>query len=124
MSLTPENEPRRPRTSGIGWGWLVPFLLVAPTIIREVQRRTTLSNEQLIMIVAGVGALIVLAVVSRRAFASERSTPRLPTYDANRPSYTPQAPRFEPMVTGKVLLAGLALGALFALGVVLLLTML
>jgi hypothetical protein len=83
-----------------------------------VQRRTAgvLSNEQLLMIVAGVGALIVLAVVGRRTLQSNTTLPGSPTYDAPKPSYPSQAPRFEPIVTGKVLLAGLGLGIVFALG--------
>lgn len=124
MSLSPQHEPRRPRSSG-GLGWLIPLLLIAPPIIREVQRRTAgvLTNEQLLMIVAGVGALIVLGVVARRTWTSTTSQPS--TYDVTkRPSYTPQPPKFEPIVTGKLMLAGLGLGVLFALGVVVMLTML
>jgi hypothetical protein len=101
----------------------VPLLIAGPTLIREVQRRTAgvLTNEQLMMLVAGVGALVVLAVVGRRTFQNNTSMPSSRTYDAARPSPTPQTPRFEPIVTGKVLLAGLVLGVLFALGVFVLL---
>lgn len=127
MSLTPNDEPRGPRRSSAGWGWLVPLLLIAPTLIREVQRRTagTLTNDQLFIIVAGIGALIVLVLVGQRAWSNNAAPPQPPTYDATyRSSYIPQAPRFEPILTGKVVLAGVGLGLLFALGTLVLLTIL
>ncbi len=123
MPLTPNNQGQRPRRSG--WGWLVPLLIAGPTIINLVRRQTTgvLTDEQLLMIVAGVGALVVLVVVGRRAWQSNAAVPRSPTYTPQQSSTLPQAPRYEPMVTGKVLLAGLVLGVLFAGGVVALLSL-
>jgi len=124
MPLTPNNQPRPTKRSG-GWGWLVPLLIAAPTIINLVRRQTedVLTDAQLLMIVAGVGALIVLVVVGRRAWQSNAAVPRSPTYTPQQSSALPQAPRFEPIITGKVLLAGLVLGVLFAGGVVALLTL-
>jgi cytochrome b561 len=124
MPLTPNNPGQQPKRSG-GWGWLVPLLIAAPTIINLVRSRTTgiLTDEQLLMIAAGVGTLIVLVVVGRRAWQSNVAVPPSPTYNPQQSSALPQAPRYEPILTGKVLLAGLVLGVLFAGGVVALLTL-
>ncbi len=124
MPLTPNNPQQQPRRSG-GWGWLVPLLIAAPTIINLVRRQAegVLTDDQLLMIAAGVGALIVLVVMGRRLWQNNASVPRSPTYTPQQSSTLPQAPRYEPIITGKILLAGLVLGVLFAGGVVALLTL-
>jgi hypothetical protein len=123
MPLTPKNEQRPTKRSSGGWGWLVPLLIAGPTIIQQVRSRTVgvLTDEQLLMIGAGVTALVVLAVVGRRVWQRNAAVPQAPTYNPQQSTMVPQAPRFEPIVTGKVMLAGLVLGALFALGAVALL---
>ncbi len=120
MPLTPNQEQRPTKRSGGGWGWLVPALIAAPTIINLVRNRARgiLTDEQLVMIAAGVVALVVLVVVSRRVWQRNADVPRTPTYNPPQSAGVSQAPRFEPIVTGKVMLAGLVLGALFALGIV------
>jgi hypothetical protein len=117
MPLTPNNEPRPTKRSGGGWGWVVPLLIAAPTIINLVRSRarSILSDEQLLMIGAGVAALVVLVVIGRRVWQRNAVVPRTPTYNSQQSASLPQAPRFEPIITGKVMLAGLVLGALFAL---------
>jgi hypothetical protein len=75
------------------------------------------------MIAAGGGALIVLVVMGRRSWQNNASVPRSPMYTPQQSSTLPQAPRYEPIITGKILLAGLVLGVLFAGGVVALLTL-
>lgn len=119
MPLTPNNEQRPTKRSG-GWGWLVPLLIAAPTIINLVRSRTAgmLTDAQLLIIAAGVAVLVVLVVVGRRTWQSNAAAPRTPTYNPQQSAGTPQAPRFEPIITGKVMLAGLVLGVLFALGAV------
>lgn len=119
MPLTPNNQPRPTKRSG-GWGWLVPLLIAGPTIIQQVRSRTAgvLTDEQLLMIGAGVAALVVLVVVGRRTWQTNAAVPRTPTYNPQQSAGVPQAPRFEPIITGKVMLAGLVLGALFVLGAV------
>lgn len=124
MPLTPNNQPRPTRRSG-SWGWLVPLLIAAPTVINLVRQQTAgvLTDAQLLMIVAGVGALIVLLVIGSRVWRSNAATPTPPTYTPQQSTSLPQAPRFEPVLNGKVLLAGLVLGILFAAGVVAFLTL-
>jgi len=126
MPLTPNNEQRPTKRSGGGWGWLVPALIAAPTIINLVRSRArgVLTDEQLLMIAAGVAAMVVLVVVGRQVWQRNAAVPRSPTYNQQQSASLPQAPRFEPIVTGKVLIAGLVLGVLFALGVVALLVVL
>ncbi|HEX6291008.1 MAG TPA: hypothetical protein VFZ66_17615 [Herpetosiphonaceae bacterium] len=132
MPIVAGNDPKPAKESkGSGCGWLI-FLLVffwrpLYNMIRSVVNGR-ISDQQLLIIVGGVVALVVLALIVQRVNRSRQgSAASLP------PSYTPpstlaksyrqlqvpsepfmpSAPRFEPIITGKVVLAGIMLFWIF-----------
>jgi hypothetical protein len=142
MPIVPGNEPQSAKNRGgsiIGW---IVFLLVFGRPLYNVVRSLTtgiVTDQQLMIIAGGALALIALAVIVQRVNRSRQdSTPTLsssypvPSNPAAslqqymQPSDVklPQTPRFEPIITAKVVLAGLLLALLlFGCGVVALLTM-
>ena len=147
MPIVSGNEPQRPgRRSGGSWfGWLLPLIIFGPTLYRFVRSATAgrVTNQQLLIGLGGVLVLAAMVWVARRVSGTrDRNVTRLPTgspssmgqsvrLEAPRlpsstlgPGGVPQAPRFEPLVTGKVFMVGVILAlliggvglALFVLG--------
>jgi|GEM_PF-5135143 len=138
MSIVSGNdpEPSEQQRRGIGCGWIVPLVLFGPTIYRYIRSAAAgrITDQQLLIIIGGVVALIALVVIVRRVNQSRASgTTSLPTtytppttidpahYQSTQTttskSYVPSTPRFEPVVTGKVFVAGVVLAALIAGGI-------
>ncbi len=139
MPIVAENEPQHKRSGsgGLGCGWLVPLLILAPTVIRYVRQSTAgwLDDQQLLIIAGGIGILFAFVLIVRQVNRQDRASPTLPP-STTSPAPTisldelqkrsqvglPAPPRFEPIVTGKVVLAGVLLGGLMlAAGAVLVL---
>ncbi len=134
MPIVSGNEPKQPqkKTGTLGCGWLLPLLIFGQPIISLVRRALAgrVDDQQLLIIGAGVVALLVMVVIVRRVNeARSNNTTSLPTpYQpptTNPPPFTqsrvqpgqplvPRPPQFEPIITGKVVLAGLVLAMLFA----------
>jgi hypothetical protein len=111
------------------FGWIV-FLLVFGRPIYNVVRSLTngiLTDQQLMIIAGGAVALIALtAIVQRVNRARQDGAPTLSTsyttpsnpaaslqqYMQASDSKLPSAPRFEPIITGKLVLAGFILALL------------
>lgn len=116
---------------------MIVFLVVFGRPIYNLVRSLTrgiVTDQQLMIVAGGVVALVVLAVIVQRVNQSRQgSSPYSPTsMPMNSPTslptsnptaslqqYTrpgdvrlPSAPRFEPIITGKVVLAGLLLALL------------
>ncbi|HEY0734862.1 MAG TPA: hypothetical protein VGD69_08125 [Herpetosiphonaceae bacterium] len=129
MPIVPGNNPKpAKKSSGFPFG-LIVFLLVFGGQIYNVVRSATrgiITDQQLMIVAGGAVALVVLAVIVQRVNRSRQgSTMYTPTYTpssnptASLKQYTtsgspslPSAPRFEPVITGKVVLAGLILALL------------
>ena len=127
MPIVPGNEQPNKRSGGSLWGWIV-FLVVFGRPIYGLARSLTngfLSDQQLLMLLGGAGALIVLATLARRikrsesasttTFAPSYTPPQSPSSSAQlmrAASVTPSAPRFEPVITGKLVLVGVILASL------------
>ncbi len=127
------KPPRRERRSPLTW---IFFLLILARPVWGILRSTIgpqVSDTQLWIMVVGVVALGFVALLVSRAAGDRRVDPRLPTpvepVRPVQPSQIPMSgqsgypagpPRFEPIITGKVALAGLMLAAV-VVGVVLLL---
>jgi hypothetical protein len=129
MPIVPGNDPKSAKkSSGFPFG-LIVFLVVFGRPIYNVVRSFTrgiVTDQQLLIIGGGVVALVALAVIVQRVNQSRQgSSPYTPTYTpssnptASLQQYTtpgdvrmPSAPRFEPVITGKVVLAGLLLALL------------
>jgi len=139
MPIVSGNEPEK-QDGGRGIWWLLPILFFASGPIASLLRQTTGWNVSQLQIILG-GALLLAAVWllwpnfrggrGTTAPGAPTSAPlpaRLPVSQA--PSRSPaapssmpgavqlgrprqQAPRFEPYVTGKVVLAGFVLLLLF-----------
>ena len=144
MPIVQGNEPQRPgrRAGGSVLGWLLPLIIFGPTLYRIIRSTVggRVTDQQLALALGGIVALVVVVTVVRRVNGTrDRNVTRLPTGVAppmsagprlespRLPSSTlgagglPRAPRFEPMVTGKVIVAGFVLAALLgAAGFVLL----
>ncbi len=128
MPIVSENEPQTKRSSGIGCGWILPLLILGPTIARFVRQSTAgwLTDQQLLIIVGGLTVLIVFGIMIRRASHAARGDTTLPQpvmpkapssaslqqLHKQSSSSLPPSPRFEPIITGKVLLAGVLFGGL------------
>jgi hypothetical protein len=127
MPIVPGNEPPRRRQRGSALGWLLPLLIFGPTIYNVVRNNLgiNVSNQQALIVVGGIVGLVALAVIVQRVNRlREGNTTTLPTSytPPHGKPYVPSAPRFEPIVTGKVVLAGFVLALLIAgFGAVLLL---
>ncbi len=133
-----DQQPEK-KSSGAGCGWVVMLLvfLWRPlyTMIRDFTNGR-FSDDQLVMIVGGIFGLIVLAALVQRVNRMRASntagwptpyTPPSPLSSNPRQlrspgeQYLPAGPRFEPIITGKVILAGLILALLLGgIGVLLL----
>lgn len=133
-----QPEPKKP-TRGPSLGWLVPLLVFGPPLYSFVRRVTAgiLTNQQLLVVGGGVLGLIVLGVIVQRVNrlraggASRLPTsyappaPTLPgasspgasgkTNDRAGQPYLPPPPRFEPIVTGNVLLVGVLVALVMGL---------
>lgn len=138
MPIVSGNEPPTPRKKGrgIGLGWIWLLIVLARPIYEFVRSFLStmgggsLSSEQLLIIGGGLVALLILgAIVIRVNRMRESTTTSLPTTyqpqqtPASSPSgpprsatagqpFLPPTPRFEPIVTGKVFLAGVLLAGL------------
>ncbi len=128
MPIVSGNKPQPKRSGGIGWGWLLPLLILGPTIARFVRQSTAgwLTDQQLLIIVGGLAILIAFGIMIHRVNHAERGgtslpqppVPKAPTsaslQQLRKPSNDslPPSPRFEPIITGKVLLVGVLLGGL------------
>ncbi len=107
---------------------MLPLLILGPTIARFVRQSTStwLNDQQLLIIIGGLTVLITFGIMIRRANRAERggsSLPQLaaPTVPASAPlqqlrktskAALPPPPRFEPIMAGKVFLAGVLFGGL------------
>ncbi len=135
MPIVRGNEPRQPqrRAGGATLGWIIPLIIFGPTIYRVIRNASAglLTDQQLAVAAGGAVAFGVMVWVIQRVNRARASNPaRLPTaYElpkaavpptsqAGGPSidqaYVPQSPRYEPIITGKVVLAGVVLAALMA----------
>lgn len=137
MPIVSGNEPQPPRrrSSGPGLGWIFPLLVFGPVLYNTIRRATAgiLTDQQLLIVGGGLVGLVVLGIIAQRvnriragsssslptsytpppsvggssslpsAYASQMS----PTRTQPGQSYVPRPPKFEPIITGKVLLAGL-----------------
>ncbi len=127
MPIVPGNEQPRKTSGGSLWGWIVFLAVFGRPIYGFVRGLTNgfLSDQQLLILLGGAGALIVLATLVRRLRRSESAGPRMPStpYPPPQSPYTgaqsmrasgvaPSAPRFEPVITGKLVLAGVILAGL------------
>lgn len=142
MPIVSGNEPPTKRKQPSLLGWILPLILFGPMISNAISSvtRGTLTRDQVMI---GLIGLAILAAVGRRMIRSRGGsaspstlyTPptstnttitarKLTGYSstsattqaraqANKP-YVPPPPRFEPMVSGKVMLLGLVLAVLFA----------
>lgn len=130
MPIVPGNDQGSGKKSGGSLvGWLV-FLLVFGRPLYGLVRSVTngrISDQQLLIITGGVVALIAVGVIVQRvnrmraSGTSTLSTPYLPPSNPatslrqlntkNDPSL-PATPTFEPIITGKVVLAGIVLALL------------
>lgn len=138
MPIVSGNEPQPKRSSGLGCGWLLPLLILAPTIARLVRQSTAgwLTDQQLLILVGGLTVLIAFGVMIQWANRANRGSTNLPQAPVSKAPISaslqqprtpsndmlPPPPRFEPIITGKVLLVGVLLGGLLiAVGAALLL---
>lgn len=130
MPIVPGNEPtpQRRRSGGFGLGWIVWLAILGPTLYRLARNAVggRLTDQQFLIIAGGLAGLFIMILIVRwvnnTRTGGSTSLPtgyqpprqmqgRLPTPPQPRPASLPEAPRFEPMVTGKVVLAGLILAA-------------
>ena len=138
MPIVPGNEQKSGKESrGFPFG-LIVFLIVFGRPVYNLVRSLTrgiVTDQQLMIVAGGVVALVALAVIVQRVNQSRQgSSPYSPTSlsPTNTPTmltptnptaslqqYTspgdarlPSAPRFEPIITGKVVLVGLLLALL------------
>jgi hypothetical protein len=141
MPIVSGNEPPPPRNArGSLLGWVFPLLFFGPIIYNFVRSATRglLTDQQLLIVGGGLIGLAALVAIGRRVGQSRaNTTTSLPTSytppqnvaplsratPVNREQppnrapgdkpYMPSPPRFEPIITGKVLLVGIVLAALF-----------
>ena len=131
MSISAQSpQPRQPQQKrGINLSWIVFLLILARPlwgIVRSIVP-PQIANNDLIAVVVGVIVLsaFVFAVArlgrgrggdTRLPTGSEPSRPAAPTRVGTwEPAALPsKAPQFEPIITGKVALAGVVLFAIFA----------
>lgn len=142
MPIVSGNEPppEPKQRSGLP-GWIVPLIIFGPVIYNFARSATRglLTDQQLLIAGGGLLGLAALVAIARRVSQSRSgSAASLPTsytppstparelngYTSSMPSapsqyrpqldkpYVPQPPRFEPIITGKVFLAGVVLAAL------------
>jgi hypothetical protein len=141
MSIVSGNQPpKQRRRSGPSIGWIVPLLIFGPTLYNLARRSLAgrFTDQQLILLGGALAVLVAFIAIGRWLSNQRRSDgpalppgyqpspPKEPRSSLPRPaspSYTPQAPRFEPIVTGKVIIAGAVLALLMAGAGFLLLTM-
>jgi hypothetical protein len=140
MPIVPGNEPQRtPNSGGSRLGWIIPLVIFGPSLYRFVRSGigARLTDQQMLIVGGGLVGLVVLAVIVQRVNRSRNDTtsrlptsympaatgrsntsvPRLPTAEWK----VPPAPKYEPMITGKVMLAGVVLAAVMGgLGLLLL----
>lgn len=129
MPIVPGNEPKSGKKSGGFPFGLIVFLVVFGRPIYNLVRSLTqgiVTDQQLMIVAGGAVALVALAVIVQRVNQSRQgSTPYAPSYTppsnptASLQQYTapvdvrlPSTPRFEPIITGKVVLAGLILAVI------------
>lgn len=129
----PDPPPRQPK-GNLSW---IFFLLILARPLWGILRSAVgpqLSNTQLWIVVIGVLALAALVLLAPRALNRGPSVTRLPTSAPSVPPRRPPAlpqhpaldaslrpPHYEPIITGKVMLAGVLLLGMMGLGFVLLL---
>lgn len=129
MPIVPGNNPKpAKKSSGFPFGLIVFLVIFGQQIYGFVRglTRGIITDQQLMIVAGGAVALVVLAVIVQRVNQSRQGSttytpPSLPTSNptASLRQYTtpgspslPSAPRFEPIITGKVVLAGLFLALL------------
>lgn len=143
MNITANTpRPKSPKRQGpniVSW---IFFLMLALGPLRGIVRSLLpawISDSQLLIMVLGVFALAVMVSLVARAFAGRSDAPRVPTIpgssgprpqmsapprqrleparlpSSRSPSGYPGPPRFEPIITGKVLLAGFVVAVLLIL---------
>lgn len=142
MNITSQTpQPQRPRGQrGNRWSWLF-FLLILARPLWGIVRSLVgpqISNQQIALViggavVAGVAVMFITRSASRITTREQSQSAPIPTARTYRPatgrnatwtppqasSYQGQTPRFEPMITGKVVLVGIILAALIGGGIVL-----
>ena len=121
------KPPKHERRSGLTW---IFFLLILARPLWGILRSTIgaqISDTQLWILVVGVVTLGFVGLLVARGVGNRGADARLPTrvepaqplnpsqlpQDA-RPGYPVGPPRYEPIITGKVVLAGIVLAALMA----------
>lgn len=120
MPIIAGNEPSPPRKKPerLSWGWLIPLVIVFGRPLIQMIRNLTagrVTNQQLLIMAVGVAALVALVIlvrfINRGRNASAGSLPTMYTPSISTPSlpnnqpFVPRPLRFEPIITGKVVLA-------------------
>ncbi len=126
--IVEQNQPNPKKSSGMGCGWILPLLILGPTIVNYIRQSTAgwLTDQQLMILVGGTAALLGMVAIMRQVNRTRDSStfpqPRTPPTPTKAPSpqrqnhsntSLPSSPRFEPIITGKVVLAGLIFAAIF-----------
>lgn len=138
MPIVPGNDQNsKKKSGGFPFGSLIVFLIVFGRPLYNLVRSVTrgiLTDQQLLIVAGGAVALVALVVIVQRVNQSRQgSSPYSPTslpmntptslpstnpaaslrqYTTSGDTRLPSAPRFEPIITGKVVLAGLLLALL------------
>ena len=139
MNITSNTpQPKPPKRQGPNLASWVFFLVLALGPLRGIVRSLLppqVSDSQLLLLVIGVFALALTVSLVARGFSSRSSGPQLPTIPGSSGPWSPTSaaprqrleparsptrpaagypgpPRFEPIITGKVVFAGLVVAAL------------
>ena len=137
MNFTAQTpQPKQPKPAGRNYvSWII-FLLILARPLWGILRSLVppgISSAQVVMIVTGVVALGVVVVIAARVRDSRPASARLPTTSYAPPQSTlPTMPRptgggmsrpptFEPVITGMVILVGVAVALVIGGGIALIL---
>ena len=131
-------RPKAPKRQGPNLASWIFFLVLALGPLRGIVRALLppqISDSQLLLLVIGVFALAVTVSLVARGLSSRSSGPQMPTMPGASGSWSPTntaprqrleparlpsrpaagypgPPRFEPIITGKVIFAGFVVAAL------------